>query len=116
MSKGILYLVELNVSEGKEEQLRELAKEMVESTSKEAGTLHYHWALHNGVCHTIEHYESNDATVDHLNTFNEKFADRFMSLGTVTSCTVYGEPNAEVKTILDGFGSIYMDTVSSFSR
>jgi len=116
MSKGILYLVELQVSEGKEEELRDLAQEMVESTAKEPGTLNYHWALNDNICHTIEHYESNEATFDHLTTFNEKFADKFMALGTVTSCTVYGEPNEAVKTILDGFGSKYMTTVATFSR
>ena len=116
MSKGILYLVELQVSEGKEEALRELAQEMVESTAKEPGTLNYHWALNDNICHTIEHYESNEATFNHLTTFNEKFADKFMALGTVTSCTVYGEPNEAVKTILDGFGSKYMTTVATFSR
>ncbi|GEL67457.1 putative quinol monooxygenase [Marinilactibacillus psychrotolerans] len=116
MSNGILYLVELEVSEGKEEALRELAKEMVESTAKELGTLNYHWALNGNICHTIEHYESNQATADHLAHFNENFADRFMALGTVTSCTVYGEPNEEVKNILDGFGSKYFSTIETYSR
>lgn len=116
MSKGIMYLVELEVFEGKEEALRELAKEMVESTAKEPGTLNYHWALNGNTCHTIEHYESNQATADHLANFNEYFAERYMALGAVTSCTVYGEPNEEVKAILDGFGSKYMTTIETYSR
>lgn len=116
MSKGILYLVELEVTEGKEEEARTLAQEMVDSTAKEVGALHYHLAINDNVLHSIEHFETNQATLEHLAIFNAKFAERYMALGTVKSCTVYGEPNEEVKNILDGFGSIYFTTVSSFSR
>lgn len=116
MSKGILYVVELKIFEGKEKELRELAQEMVESTAKEPGTIHYHWSINGGTCHTIEHYESNEATLAHLNHFNATFSERYMSVGAVASCTVYGEPNKDVTRVLDGFGSVYMTTIASFSR
>lgn len=68
------------------------------------------------ICHTIEHYKNNQVTADHLAYFNENFAAKFLALGTVTSGTVYGEPNEDVKNRLDGFGSKYFSTIATFSH
>lgn len=115
-SNSILYIVEVALAEGQEQAARDLAEVMVAATSNEAGTLNYHWAINGNTLQTLEHFESNDATLIHLNNFSENFAEAFMALGTVTACTVYGNPNEPVRAILDGFGSKYMESVATYTR
>lgn len=109
---SILYVIELK----KEQELRALIDEMVADTGQDEGTIYYHWAIDNGICRTVEHYDSNESTVRHLQMFGSKFAECYMAAGEVLSCILYGEPDAAVKEIMDGFGTQYMTTVGSYTR
>lgn len=113
---SILYVIELEIKEDKEQELRNLIKDMVETTSKDSGVLYYHWAIDEGICRTVEHYDSNESTLRHLQMFLAKFAKQYMDMGEVQSCVLYGEPSAEVKEIMDGFATVYTTTVGSYTR
>ena len=71
---SILYVIELK----KEQELRALIDEMVADTGQDEGTIYYHWAIDNGICRTVEHYDSNESTVRHLQMFSSKFAECYM--------------------------------------
>ena len=75
---SILYVIELKINEGKEQELRALIDEMVADTGQDEGTIYYHWAIDNGTCRTVEHYDSNESTVRHLQMFGSKFAECYM--------------------------------------
>lgn len=113
---SIMYLVETTVEEKNLPALKVLIDRMVEHTSKEEGALSYHWSIKDNTVFTIEHYLDNAATKLHLDGFIANFAEEYMSLVTVTACTVYGQPNAEVKAILDGFSSVYRETLGGFVK
>src|SRR5689334_7297838 len=55
-----------------------------------------------------ERYESSVVAMRHLQTFRDKFAEQFSSMVTRRRFTVYGSPDAELKTMLDGFGATYL--------
>jgi len=84
-----------------------LTAEMVDETAKESGVLSYQRFISEDgiVCHAVERYESSDAATRHLQTFRDKFAEQFSSMVTRRRFTVYGSPDAELKTMLDGFGA-----------
>ncbi|MBJ7540802.1 hypothetical protein JG537_03600 [Streptococcus sp. SL1232] len=116
IENSIMYLVETKVEEKNLPTLKELISKMVAQTEKEEGALAYHWSIKGDTVFTIEHYRDNAATKLHLDGFSKNFAEDYMNLVTVTACTVYGNPNAEVKEILDGFGSVYRDTIEGFVK
>lgn len=52
----------------------------------------------------------------HLGTFGEKFAERLMATSDLQRFTVYGAPNDEVKSVLGGFGAVFMGQLNGFDR
>ena len=92
--------------------------EMVEATKREPGTTGYEWFLSadGTTCHIREEYADSDAAGTHLANFGANFAERFLACFTPTAFYVYGDPSAEVRTVLDGFGAHYLGTFGGFSR
>jgi len=119
MSDNVYWVLELTIKPGGLDNFKELMKEMVEAThANEPKTLNYEWTMSEDgqSCHIYERYEDSAATMTHLGTFVEKFAERFMAALEPTRFTVYGNPNDEVKETLSGFGPVYMTPISGFAR
>ena len=107
MTEQIGWWVDLEVQPGRLDSFLVLTAEMVDETAKESGVLSYQRFISEDgiVCHAVERYESSDAATRHLQTFRDKFAEQFSSMVTRRRFTVYGSPDAELKTMLDGFGA-----------
>lgn len=119
MSDGVHWVLELNVKDGRVDDFKSLAAEMVAATqANEPGTLIYEYFLSadEKAVNIYERYVDSAATLVHLGTFGEKFAERFLDILEPTRFTVYGNPNAEVRGVLDGFGAQYMGEVVGFAR
>jgi quinol monooxygenase YgiN len=119
MSDNVYWVLELTIKPGELDNFRALMKEMVEGTqSNEPNTLNYEWTISEDsqYCHIYERYADSAATMRHLRTFGEKFAERFMAALEPTRFTVYGNPNDEVKEALSGFGAVYMSQIGGFAR
>ena len=110
MTEQIGWCVELEVRPGRLDSFLVLTAEMVDETAKESGVLNYQrFVSEDGmVCHAVERYESSGAAMRHLQTFRDKFSEQFSSMVTRRRFTVYGSPNAELKTMLDAFGATYL--------
>ena len=110
MIEQIGWCVELEVQPGRLDSFLALTAQMVAETAKEPGVLTYQRFISEDgvVCYAVERYESSDAATRHLQTFRDKFAEQFSSMVTRRRFTTYGSPNAELKTILDGFGATYL--------
>lgn len=93
-------------------------REMVAATREEAGTQSYEWFLsgNGSVCHINERYANSDAAMIHLGNFGSKFAERFVGCFAPTALSVYGDPSADVRAALDGFGATYLGALGGFSR
>lgn len=113
------WIVELAVKDGKLDALRELADEMVTTTQEnEPGTLTYDWHIsENGKEVTIiERYADSGAAMIHINTFAEKFSERFSDVADQTRLLAYGNPNDTVRSALSGAGGIFTTPIIGFSR
>lgn len=118
MSTVVSWNLQMLVRDGQLDDARVLMDEMVTSTLDESGTRGYEWFLSEdgGHCHINERYADSDAVMAHLGNFGEKFAERFLACFEPTTLSVYGEPSAEARAALDGFGATYLAPFGGFSR
>ena len=118
MPDTISWMLQLNVRDGQLDNLRALMPEMVASTQEEPGTLGYEWFLSadGKTCHLYERYADNAAALVHAGNFGANFAERFFGCLEPTSFCLYGEPSAELKAALDGFGVEYFPWFGGFHR
>ncbi len=118
MSKAVSWNLRLSLREGRLGEARALMDEMVASTRNEAGALGYEWFLDRDgtTCHILERYADSDAVMAHLGVFGARFAERFLQCFTPTGLVVYGDPSAEARAALDGFGAAYLGTWGGFVR
>jgi quinol monooxygenase YgiN len=118
MGKPVAWHVELLVKPGALEDFRALTGEMVEATRGEPGVLSYERFISadGKVVHVCERYADSDAAVAHLHTFRRTFGDRFVALVDRARFTVYGTPSAELRSMLDGFGAMYLAPFGGFAR
>ncbi len=119
MSDAVSWVLEINVKDGQLDALKALAREMSEATqADEPGASHYEWfADPDGMTvHIYERYADSAATMVHLGNFGAKFAERFLACVDPARLMVYGDPSAEVRDALAGFGAAHMTQFAGFAR
>ena len=118
MSDTVSWNLQMSVREGQLDNARALMEEMVAATRDETGTHGYEWFLSadGGACHINERYADSEAVLVHLGNFGSNFAERFLACFEPTSLSVYGDPSAEARAALDGFGANYLGSLGGFIR
>ena len=118
MSTAISWNLQMSVRDGQLDAARELMKEMIAATKAESGSQNYEWFLSEDgkTCHINERYADNAALMEHLGIFGPNFAERFVACFEPTSFSVYGDPSAEARAVLDGFGASYLGWLDGFRR
>lgn len=118
MSDKVLWVLELTLKDGKQNELKTLATKLIKVAQNEPGTLSYHWSFSadESVCHIIEQYADSQAALDHLATLNATSAEELLSLGDPTGLAVYGSPTDELKEALAGFGPVFYDYYEGFDK
>ncbi|HUO15809.1 MAG TPA: putative quinol monooxygenase [Verrucomicrobiae bacterium] len=108
MSKRVYLSVSLAIRDGKLEEFKTVAREMVDATRKEAGTLGYEWYLSSDGqrCQLLETYADADALLAHFGGPAVQIGvPKMMVTANVTGFQVYGDPGPKAKEILSGFGA-----------
>lgn len=118
MSTTVSWNLQMSVRDGCLNDARNLMTEMVAATEQEPGTHGYEWFLSEDgkTCHTNERFADSAAVMVHLGNFGSKFAERFLACFEPTSISVYGDPSAEARAALDGFGATYLGWLGGFNR
>lgn len=119
MGNNVHWILELDINIGEIDNFKAVMKDMVEATqADEPGALNYEWFISGDgkQCHVYERYADSAATMIHLGNFGEKFADRFLATVTPTRFMVYGDPSAEVRDALAGFGAVHLEQIAGFAR
>ncbi len=119
MSDVVHWLLEININEGELDNFKALMKEMVDATkANEPGTMNYEWFVSDDekTCHIYERYADSAATMTHLASFGQNFAERFLAAVAPARFVVYGNPNDEVRAALAGFGAVHMSQIAGFAR
>lgn len=119
MNSHVCWMVEMEVREGRGDDLRALMAEMATATERnEPATLDYEWSLSadGRTCHLWERYADSAAALVHGATFNARFAARFLDVLAPIRLTLYGSPSDEVKAALAPFAPVLMAPAAGFSR
>ena len=119
MSDAVSWILELTVKDGQLEAFKALGQEMSEATqADEPGATHYEWYIDEDgkTIHLFERYADSAATMIHLGNFGAKFAERFLACVDPTRMMVYGDPSAEVRGAVAGFGAAHMTQFVGFAR
>ncbi len=119
MSDNVHWVLEIEIKQGELDNFKALMNEMVEATrANEPGTMNYEWFISadERSCHIYERYADSAATMTHLGSFGQNFAERFMAAVTPTRLVVYGDPSDEVRAALSAFGAVHMAQIGGFAR
>ena len=116
MDKEISWLVELRIKPGQSDSFRALTGEMVAVTKREPGALSYQRFISadGTTLHIYERYINSAAALGHLQAFAKIFAERFEEMVERTRFTVFGNPSAELRAVLDGFNATYLKPFGDF--
>ena len=108
MSKQVLLNVSLTIHDGKLDTFQAIAREMVEASRKEPGTLSYEWYLSgDGTrCRLFEAYVDADALLAHFaGPAVQEGVPKMVRTADVTGFEVYGDPGSKAKEVMGGFGA-----------
>jgi quinol monooxygenase YgiN len=115
----VAWNLDLQVKDGRSDELRALMAEMVEATQRdEPGTLNYEWHLtpDGSHCHLYERYTDSEAALVHMGNFGAKYAGRFFDILQAERFVVYGSPNEQVRGALGAMGAVITTPVAGFAR
>lgn len=118
-SDNVHWLLEVSIKPGQFDTFKSMMAEMVAATkANEPDTLNYEWFIseEQQTCHIYERFVDSAATMIHLATFGEKFAERILATVEPTRFVVYGNPDETVRGALAGFGAVHMEEIGGFAR
>lgn len=119
MSTEVSWLLETKIEHGRLNELKTLIGEMSDrAEANEPGTLNYLWSISEdgSTGNLYERYESSEAALIHLASFNANFAERLMKLVTPTRMSIYGSPNEPLKEEMAGMTPVYFELAGGFVR
>lgn len=118
MSASVCWNLRLSLNTGSREAFEDLMREMVMSTTGESGCLTYDWYITDDgtEAHILERYADSGATMQHLATFGEKFAERFFACVSPVSFVVYGNASDDVRNALGPLGAQFLGPLGGFRR
>lgn len=113
----IAWHVELLIRPGKIADFKQLTQEMVSSTRTESGVLNFERFVSDdeSIVHIYERYIDSQSAIIHLNTFKQKFGQRFSDVVERKRFVVWGSPNRELAQILENFGARFFKKLDGFS-
>ncbi len=106
MTHYITTTSELSISEGKVDEFKKLATEMIKKVqANEPNTLRYDWFLceDENKCYVIEMYKDSEAVQTHWGNINDLLGP-LLELSSLTELTIYGNPSDEVRQVYESVG------------
>jgi quinol monooxygenase YgiN len=125
-SESVFFVVELEVKPNQIDDIRDVAREMVElAHNNEPGTLNYEYYLNReaGLCHIYERYASPAALQVHSTSFPQELQARAQAFRPVR-LSAYGALTSEIReqridpiaNAVPGFTAQFFEPLSGFAR
>jgi len=117
MSDHVTCIFELDVLPGKLESFRTLARNAVDATRREPGTLIYEYAISDDgtKAYIVERYLRH-ALVPHVDITFAPFAQPFLEHVSFVNLTVFGDVDDDIRQRLAPFNARYIKTHAGFDR
>ncbi len=119
MPQHVYLLVELTIHEGQFDAFEKTAKQMIADTPNEPGAVGYEWHLSpdRKRCRIVETYADADALLAHLKgPVVQELVPKMLESSAIDRAEVYGDPRAEAREMLAGFGAGIFDRWQGFHR
>lgn len=119
MSEEIQWVLELNVHQGQQNNVRAFVADIVKTTQEnEPGALcyEYHLSGDGNRCVVLERYADSTAALTHLENFETLYADRFFSLFELAQFRVFGPASDELRNLLGGLGATFEERIGGFRK
>jgi quinol monooxygenase YgiN len=118
MVDDLYWVFTLTVRSGQLPAFQQLVTEIVAASEQEPGTLAYQYSISadEQTVHIFERYRDSAAFVSHVEQTFGGYAERFLSMVTIASLVVYGNPDAEARKALDRFNATYMTLFAGFAK
>ena len=119
-SEPIIFYLDMDVAEGKSENVQEFVDYLVKTVKKtEPKTMYYkYWVSEDKTkVSLMEVYHSNEDALFHMNAFDkashkQKFIDTFV----ITNFQVMGDTNDELKEAMSAFTKDHRSLMNGFKR
>ena len=117
MTDNICWIIEADVHDGKQAELRSLAADFTEGTKNEAGAVGYEWSLSadGKRIHIYERYADSDAALVHLGNVGGRLPELF-ALCSITSIACYGSASDVFRSATAGMPFEFHETFAGFHR
>ena len=115
----IRLLVGLEIHDGKFAEFEALAKQMVEVSENEPGTLAYHFVLSadRKHCRLVEGYADTAAVTAHFQgPAVQQLVPQLLKIATPTLMEFYGDPGPEVRAMAASFNAGIFAAFAGFDR
>ena len=118
MTSHIRVHAEHAVSEGKLDEFRKMAAEMIHQVeANEPNYLSYEWFLSDDedTCHIIGLFKDSEAVMAHLANIGEMMGP-FSEIAPATGIELYGNPSDELREAVAPFGAKISEHWNGFTR
>ncbi len=116
---GVYFIVDFAITEGKIDEFRAIADEMVAGTQNEPGALAYEFYVdaNQKQGRLIEVYSDSDAALAHCQgRVVQELVPKLLGVSTLTGFSVYGDLNSETADVLRRGGAQLFQTWCGFNR
>ena len=116
---GVYFIVDVAITEGKIEEFKAIAAEMVVGTQNEPGALAYEFYFDatQRQCRLIEVYLNSEAALAHCNgPVVRELVPKLLTASTIVGFSVYGDLSNETAEILTQTGAKLFTTWQGFNR
>jgi quinol monooxygenase YgiN len=109
--------VEFTITPGKNDAFKNLARQLIDRTSKEPGALGYQWYFNSDEdkCQLVELYRDSASILAHLNNVGPVL-QKLLETSKLTRFEVFGNVNADVEKALASFGTKFFKYFDGFLR
>jgi len=116
--KDICFNLVATVAPGKFDAFKAFIGPVVEQTKREPGCLGYELTVSDdkSTVYMLERFRDSAAIIHHITETFSKSAKEFGELVTVTNFVIFGDPNPEVRKMLEGAAAIYTSRFDGFTK
>ncbi|MFZ1919659.1 MAG: putative quinol monooxygenase [Terriglobales bacterium] len=106
-SRLVYFVVSFQITEGKVDTFKEIARVMIAATQKESGTLGYDWhfSSDNKLCRLLETYTDEAAVQAHIEGEAVKLIPKLLEAASISGFEVYGDTGPKAAETLKAFGA-----------
>ena len=118
MTNYIRANAEHSISEGKINEFRKLAAEIIDTVeANEPNTLSYEWFLSNdeSKCYVVQLYKDSEAVMAHLGNIGDLMGP-FHEVAPLTGLMIFGSPSNELRQALKPVGPKFFEHWNGVTR